>query len=751
MRRLLLVPLAVVACEAPEPPPAPAITATKPTATLRSGLVQDAVHGRPIAGAVVGVEGTLRKTTTDAEGRYTLEMPAGFGRITVEAPGFLATTSPAESVRLWPERTTDEDAHTVLDARELGRMRRDQDDLADPDLSSAARTLLTARRAHPLLSDAELFPQREVLKGGVEVPATVRVYRRGAENDSCQGRVEVLPLEEYVRGVVPHEWIPSWHIESLKAGAVAARTYAANWVVAGGKYDCADVDDTTRSQVYRDDRNARADDAVRATACEVVVRDGALVNAEYSAENGDPTAFGVRDELCTGRELFGHGRGMCQWGSQRWADQRGQTYRWMVEHYYPGATVGNGCADPVPDVQLRQRLARVDEEPCIDPETSYNCADFVRQGWSVDIFDLFVGRRFELAVEVSNTGAAPGQGVALHVDLPPSLVATAVTVDGGAVNAPLGGAGATVQVPVGAVAAGATKRVALTLRGAGSSLSSNEPAPVRTWVARIDGHYEKPDFNAAPRQNEGQTFNGGDLKVMAEFDVFPSDSWQFDANDAEMAEGFVASDGSAVRTAGGALQVPAQGVVSPFTHIDAERRTEVEARGLAGRLFWRQAGASFDAARSMRVDGTASLAGAAGWQGEIQQVRFEPDRAGALDALIFRASGGAPDPDAAVEPEPQDASVAPDTEPHEPLPDLPDVGGQGGQGGRGGSGGGGQGGQGGQGGGLGDAGNPPPGARGVVGNTSSGCQSTPGAPGGLAWLLLAPVVLLRRSRNTKTP
>ncbi len=520
LMRRLLVPFALAACtpEAPEPT---APVATKPTATLLSGQVQDAVRGGPVAHATVAVEGTLRRTTTDAEGRYVLEMPAGFGRVTVEAEGYLTTTSPSGAVRLWPTHTPDAEARALLEARELGRMGRDQDDLGDPDLSEAARTLMTARRAHPLLSDAELFPQRVVLKGAVEVPATVRVYRRGAENDSCQGRVEVLPLEEYVRGVVPHEWIPSWHIESLKAGAVAARTYAANWVVAGGKYDCADVDDTTRSQVYRDDRNARADEAVRATACEVVVRDGALVNAEYSAENGDPTAFGVREELCSGREVMGHGRGMCQWGSQRWADQRGQTYRWMVEHYYPGATVGSGCADPVPDVQLRQRLGRVDEEPCIDPENSYNCADFVRQGWSVDLFDLFVGRRFELAIEVSNTGAAPGQGVALHVDLPPSLAATGVTLDGEGVDAPLGGAGATVQVPVGAVAAGATKRVALVLRGAGSSLPDNGPAPVRAWIARIDGHYEKPDFNGAPRQNEGQTFNGGTSRCCRSSTFFP--------------------------------------------------------------------------------------------------------------------------------------------------------------------------------------------------------------------------------------
>ncbi|MCB1641452.1 MAG: diguanylate cyclase [Xanthomonadales bacterium] len=363
MRVTPLLALTLVACT--EPPiahgPAPGEKASRADA-VRTGQVVDAISRAPIAGAEVQVAGTLRRATTDEDGRFEILVPGGFGRLEAASPGYLAGSATTDTLALWPAETTEADAHAVLDQRELGRMARDADDLDDPDLTPLARELIEARRRAPGLTDAQLLPRRPVLKGALELPATVRVYRRGAENDSCRGRVDVIPLEEYVRGVVPHEWIPSWHLESLKAGAVAARTYAANWVLNGGKYDCADVDDTARSQVYADDRNARADDAVRATACEVVVRDGAMINAEYSAENSDPTEFGVSEPLCSGRARNGHGRGMCQWGTQRWADQRGQTYRWMVEHYYPGGGVGNGCADPRPDVQLRQRLARVDAE-----------------------------------------------------------------------------------------------------------------------------------------------------------------------------------------------------------------------------------------------------------------------------------------------------------------------------------------------------------------------------------------------------
>src|SRR5438270_10893547 len=92
---------------------------------------------------------------------------------------------------------------------------------------------------------------------------SVLVWRRAIDGsaDSCAGRVDTVELERYVKGVVPHEWISSWEPEALKAGAVAARTYAAYWMHQGGKYPCADVDDTTASQVYRDETAPSTDAA----------------------------------------------------------------------------------------------------------------------------------------------------------------------------------------------------------------------------------------------------------------------------------------------------------------------------------------------------------------------------------------------------------------------------------------------------------------------------------------------------------
>lgn len=171
-------------------------------------------------------------------------------------------------------------------------------------------------------------------------PTSIRVWRRGLDGStaSCSGRVDVIAFEQYVKGVLPHEWIRSWHTESLRAGAIAIRTYAASWVASGGKYTCADLDDTTASQVYKDERFAVTNAAVDDTASTYVMKNSAPVFAEYSAENGHPTATGISDTVCAGQTRFGHGRGTCQWGSQRWALQ-GQASKWILEHYYPGATV----------------------------------------------------------------------------------------------------------------------------------------------------------------------------------------------------------------------------------------------------------------------------------------------------------------------------------------------------------------------------------------------------------------------------
>ena len=58
-----------------------------------------------------------------------------------------------------------------------------------------------------------------------------------------------VPLEDYIKGVVPYEMSPSWHKEALKAQAVCARSYA-DGQKERHKNNGFDVCSTTHCQVY---------------------------------------------------------------------------------------------------------------------------------------------------------------------------------------------------------------------------------------------------------------------------------------------------------------------------------------------------------------------------------------------------------------------------------------------------------------------------------------------------------------------
>ena len=96
--------------------------------------------------------------------------------------------------------------------------------------------------------------------------------------------VNTLPLEDYLKGVVPYEMSNSWPLESLKAQAVAARTYAL------GKGSLT-IDDTTNNQVYYGFNPSlkRSNQAVLETQGEVMRSGNHYVQAFYMSTNGGVT------------------------------------------------------------------------------------------------------------------------------------------------------------------------------------------------------------------------------------------------------------------------------------------------------------------------------------------------------------------------------------------------------------------------------------------------------------------------------
>jgi stage II sporulation protein D len=95
--------------------------------------------------------------------------------------------------------------------------------------------------------------------------------------------VNQLPLEDYLKGVVPFEVFPSWGIETLKAQALAARTYAVSHLK-------DEMNDTIQYQVYAGyEWSPSTTKAVEDTRGEVITFQNTLIDAFYSASNGGMT------------------------------------------------------------------------------------------------------------------------------------------------------------------------------------------------------------------------------------------------------------------------------------------------------------------------------------------------------------------------------------------------------------------------------------------------------------------------------
>jgi SpoIID/LytB domain protein len=154
-----------------------------------------------------------------------------------------------------------------------------------------------------ITGDAEFFvpgaPTTLVLPGGRQVGY------RGALRSAAGDTVNVLPLDKYLRGVVPLEMPVSWEPEALAAQAVAARTYAAN----GRAHPLAahyQLCDTTSCQVYggAGAEQAASTAAVKASKGEVLLYDGEPAFTQFSASDGGWTAAGSAPYLVAKKDPY---------------------------------------------------------------------------------------------------------------------------------------------------------------------------------------------------------------------------------------------------------------------------------------------------------------------------------------------------------------------------------------------------------------------------------------------------------------
>lgn len=194
-------------------------------------------------------------------------------------------------------------------------------------------------------------------------PVTIRVIHHAS--NTCRtvsvGHIDTIPFEEYVKRVVPYEVYPSWPAETLKAQAVAARTYG--WSKYLANPDAAyHVTDWVNNQYMCDNAVTSTNQAVDATQGEYLAYNGQIITAMFSAENSSPTKTNlavaylqaVDDPVSFGKARNGHGYGMGQWGAQRWAAWHGWSYQAILRHYYSHVSLEEptGVVNTPPNVAL---------------------------------------------------------------------------------------------------------------------------------------------------------------------------------------------------------------------------------------------------------------------------------------------------------------------------------------------------------------------------------------------------------------
>jgi len=135
---------------------------------------------------------------------------------------------------------------------------------------------------------------------------------RGALEVRASGRalqaINVVGIEDYVKGVISKESPSSWPIEALKAQAVAARSYALS---TGGRGTFDHYDDT-RSQVYAGvaAETAKTNQAVDATRLQVVLYAGKIAQTFFFSTSGGHTENNELSSLGFGQPPLPYLRGV---------------------------------------------------------------------------------------------------------------------------------------------------------------------------------------------------------------------------------------------------------------------------------------------------------------------------------------------------------------------------------------------------------------------------------------------------------
>lgn len=319
--------------------------------TLIHGHINDLRSGKPLAGARVYLESAGIETLSDGKGYFAMRAPTlpvdpvgdlpGTDNLVVESGGEVIyrrnnTMLPAGAVHFIVD--VDGDSGVIKDG--IHKLQRNREELKNDQTGPS--------KSPEVQTDIDIKSLQNIVSGpsSVTVPSSIRVGFSCPTRSTCS-TFQVYTLDTYTRLGLDDEWISSWNANSLKAGAIAFRSYGVYHIFhpLNANYD---ICNTTSCQVIDPaDSAVSTDNATAQTSGSIVVDStgNSSFFAEYSAENnnggcgdgftGNNTTWPcITDMVDAGTTFNGHGRGMCQWGSQRWSINQGKDFVWIVNHYY---------------------------------------------------------------------------------------------------------------------------------------------------------------------------------------------------------------------------------------------------------------------------------------------------------------------------------------------------------------------------------------------------------------------------------
>lgn len=350
-------------------------------ATLITGYVTDGASGMPLAGVKISASGTGISSTTDSDGYFQLHLPLSLptGSLIFEKAGY--SSQMRKNIELWPNG----DWRYRIRLSPGNGQETVNDGISEKDETEDCESCEEESNVEPESASAI----EKKLQQAALLPSVIRVGRNCPTKTTCSV-VEIYSLQTYCKFVMPAEFWSCWGslsggANSLRAGAIAVRSYAV-WHAYNPLTLSYDICSTSTCQNFGDVQSGNPNQAVDFTERFVLLNtSNDVARSEYSAENNDQgcgdgfTGTGtswpcISDPVCSAQTPNGHGRGLCQWGSIRWAngtriltsspcaqgDSHGsgsKTWEEIIAHYYPDYTLVEGAAASIALFSVDPRAA----------------------------------------------------------------------------------------------------------------------------------------------------------------------------------------------------------------------------------------------------------------------------------------------------------------------------------------------------------------------------------------------------------